>query len=51
VVANSTTQDFSWILGLMPYDDARSTPRAGQSQLMPKNDKNELLLAMHSLKP
>jgi hypothetical protein len=58
VVANSTTQDFSWILGLMPYDDAAATPRAGQSQLvpknaqsMPKNDKNELLLAMHSLKP
>jgi hypothetical protein len=48
VVPNSTTQDFSWVLGLMPYDGAGATPRADKSQSMPKN---ELLPAMHSLKP
>lgn len=48
VVLNSTTQDFSWMLGLMPYSDAGAKPRADESQSMPKN---ESLLAMHSLKP
>jgi hypothetical protein len=47
-VPNSTTQDFSWMLGLMPYSDAGAKPRADQSQSIPKN---ESLLAMHSLKP
>jgi hypothetical protein len=45
VVHNSTTQDFSWLLGLMPYSDADANPRADQSQSMPKN---ESLLAMHT---
>jgi hypothetical protein len=48
VVPNSTTQDFSWLLGLMPYSGADAKPRADQSQAMPKN---ESLLAMHSLRP
>jgi hypothetical protein len=30
--ANSTTQDFSWMLGLMPYSDATATPPAAKSQ-------------------
>jgi hypothetical protein len=47
VVPNSTTQDFSWMLGLMPYDNAGATPRADESQSLPKN---ELSFAMHSLK-
>ena len=36
VVPNSTTQDFSWILGLMPYSDAVKAP-ADKSQSTPKN--------------
>ena len=48
VVPNSTTQDFSWILGLMPYSDTGAKPRADKLQSTPKN---EPLLAMHSLKP
>lgn len=47
-VPNSTTQDFSWMLGMMPYSDAGAKPRADQSQSMPKN---ESLLAMHSFRP
>ncbi len=48
VVPNSTTQDFSWILGLMPYSGAGAKPRENQSQSTPKNDSS---LAMHSLRP
>jgi hypothetical protein len=48
VVPTSTTQDFSWTLGLMPYNGADDKPRADQSQATPKT---ESLLAMHSLKP
>jgi len=48
VIPNSTTQDFSWLLGSMPYSDAGAKPRADQSQSTPKN---ESLLTMHSLKP
>jgi hypothetical protein len=45
---NSTLQDFSWILGLMPYSDAGARAPAGGSQLTPEHKP---LLAMHSLKP
>jgi hypothetical protein len=48
VVPNSTTQDFSWMLGLMPYSSAGAKPRVDQSQSMTKNDS---LLAMHRLRP
>jgi hypothetical protein len=48
VVTHSTTQDFSWVLGLMPYSNADNKPQADGSQPMPKNDS---LLAMHSFKP
>jgi hypothetical protein len=48
VLPNSTTQDFSWVLGLMPYSDEDAKPRADKSQSMPKN---ESLLEMHSLRP
>jgi len=47
VVPNSTTQDFSWILGLMPYSDAGTKAQKDRSQSTPKDDS---LLAMHSLK-
>jgi hypothetical protein len=48
VVRNATMQDFSWLLGLMPYGSADAKRHADQSQSTPKN---EPLLAMHSLKP
>lgn len=48
VVPHSTTQDFSWMLGLMPYSGAGAKPPADKSQSTPKN---ELLPAMHSLRP
>jgi hypothetical protein len=48
VVPNSTTQDFSWLLGLMPYSSADAKPRPVQSHLMQKNESS---LAMHSLRP
>jgi hypothetical protein len=48
VVPNSTTQDFSWMLGLMPYSDAGAKASAGKSQ---STSKNESLFAMHSLMP
>ena len=48
VVPSSTMQDFSWMLGLMPYSDAGSKPPAHQSQSMPKN---ESLLAKPTLRP
>jgi hypothetical protein len=48
VAPNSTTQDFSWMLGLMPYSGADAKRRADESQSMPKDEQ---LLAMHSLKP
>ena len=34
---NSTTQDFSWMLGLMPYSDAGTKAPADKSQSTPKN--------------
>jgi hypothetical protein len=37
VVPNSTTQDFSWMLGLMPYSDAGTNAAADKSQSTPKN--------------
>jgi hypothetical protein len=37
VVPDSTTQDFSWMLGLMPYGGADAKPRADQSQSTPKD--------------
>jgi len=36
-VPNATTQDFSWMLGLMPYSDAGAEAPADQSQSTPKN--------------
>lgn len=48
VVPNSTTQDFSWMLGLMPYGGAGAEPRADQSQSILKNESS---LAMRSLRP
>jgi hypothetical protein len=41
---NSTLQDFSWMLGLMPYSDAGARAHAGTSRTTPKNPS---LLAMH----
>ncbi|MBV9081259.1 MAG: hypothetical protein JOZ62_01185, partial [Acidobacteriaceae bacterium] len=35
VVPNATTQDFSWILGLMPYSDAGAKAHANKSQSRP----------------
>ena len=37
VVPNSTSQDFSWILGLMPYSDAGAKAPADKSQSASKN--------------
>lgn len=37
VVPNSTSQDFSWMLGLMPYSSADSKGHADQSQSTPKD--------------
>jgi hypothetical protein len=37
VVPNATTQDFSWMLGLMPYSDAGAKAPADKSQSTPKN--------------
>jgi hypothetical protein len=37
VVPNSTTQDFSWILGLMPYSDSDAKASADKSQSASKN--------------
>ena len=37
VVPNSTTQDFSWVLGLMPYSDAGAKAPADKSQSTSKN--------------
>ena len=37
VVPNSTTQDFSWMLGLMSYDDAGAKAPTDQSQSTPKD--------------
>jgi hypothetical protein len=37
VVPNSTTQDFSWMLGLMPYDDAGAKAPTDQSQSTPRD--------------
>ena len=37
VVPNSTSQDFSWILGLMPYSDAGANTPADKSQSTSKN--------------
>jgi hypothetical protein len=45
---NSTTQDFSWMLGLMSYSDAGAKASAGKSQ---STSKNESLFALHSLVP
>jgi hypothetical protein len=45
---NSTTQDFSWMLGLMPYSDAGAKAPADKSQ---STSKNQSLLATHSLIP
>jgi hypothetical protein len=45
---NSTLQDFSWLLGLMPYGDAVAEAPADKSQSTPKNQS---LLATHSLMP
>ena len=36
VAPNSTTQDFSWMLGLMPYSDAGADAPADKSQSQPK---------------
>ncbi len=36
-VPNSTTQDFSWMLGLMPYSDAGAKAPADKSQSTSKN--------------
>jgi hypothetical protein len=36
-VPHSTTQDFSWMLGLMPYSDADAKAPADKSQSTPKN--------------
>jgi hypothetical protein len=36
-VPNSTTQDFSWMLGLMPYSDAGAEAPADKSQSTPRN--------------
>ncbi len=48
VVPNSSTQDFSWMLGLMPYSGAGADSRADRLQSM---QKNALLPVIHSLKP
>ena len=45
---NSTTQDFSWMLGLMPYSDVGDKAPADKSQ---STSKNQSLLATHSLMP
>ena len=45
-VPNSTAQDFSWILGLMPYSDAVSKTPADKLQSTVTNPSS---LAMHSL--
>jgi hypothetical protein len=45
---NSTLQDFSWILGLMPYSDTVATAPVDKSQLTPKTQS---LLAAHPLTP
>jgi hypothetical protein len=37
VDTNATTQDFSWMLGLMPYGDAGAKVPADKSQSTPKN--------------
>ncbi len=37
VVSNATTQDFSWMLGLMPYSDAGGNAPTNKSQSTPKN--------------
>jgi hypothetical protein len=37
MVPNATTQDFSWMLGLMPYSDAGSKAPVDKSQSTPKN--------------
>lgn len=48
VAPNSTTQDFAWMLGLMPYSSAGSTPGPDRSQAMPKNQTSP---AMYRSKP
>ncbi|MGH9607041.1 MAG: hypothetical protein ACRD3N_15240 [Terracidiphilus sp.] len=45
---HSTTQDFSWMLGLMPYNNAGAKPRADKSPSAPKNESS---LAMRFLRP
>jgi len=47
-VPHSPTQDFSWMLGLMPYSDAGAKSPADKSQLTPKNQS---LLATHPSTP
>jgi hypothetical protein len=37
VVPNSTTQDFSWMLGLMPYSSSGAQAISDKSQTTPKN--------------
>lgn len=36
-IPNATTQDFSWLLGLMPYSDTGAKAPADKSQPTPKN--------------
>ena len=45
---NSTTQDFSWVLGLMPYSDSSAKSPADKSQSMLKGQSSP---AMNSLMP